>query len=85
MSLTQPMPLQDDLRTQLRTHAIMRALETVEKDTAETGGLQQNGYPEGEVLKERLESILGEVIGTKVYEVGRQSLTKALLETAADI
>lgn len=28
--------------------AIIKALEVVEKDAAEAGGLQQNGYPEGE-------------------------------------
>ena len=60
--------------------AIMKALERLEKDAADMGLLQQNGHPEGEALKERLVDLLGEVIGQKVFESGRQGLIEAVLE-----
>ena len=65
--------------------AIMRALDTVEKDASAIGGLQQNGYPEGEALKERLVELLGEVIGTKVFETERPTLINAVLERDVDV
>lgn len=35
----------------------------------------------GEALKERLEARLGEVVGRRVFEIGRQTLTNAVLES----
>lgn len=58
--------------------AIMRALESVEQDSA--GISQANGHPEGNALKERLTEAVGETIGTKVFEVGRPSLVNVVLE-----
>lgn len=58
--------------------AIIRAFETLEKDSV--GGLQTNGYPEGDALRERLVEAVGEAVGTEVFEKGRQSLIYAVLE-----
>lgn len=58
--------------------AIMRALNTLEQDSF--GAAQSNGHPEGDALKERLIEAVGEVIGTRVYESGRQTLINAVLE-----
>ena len=62
--------------------AIMRALEKLEQDSITTAA---NGHPEGEALKERLIEALGEVIGNKVFESGRQSLVNAVLERDVEI
>lgn len=35
----------------------------------------------GEALKERLEARLGEVVGRRVFEIGRQTLINAVLES----
>ena len=57
--------------------AIMRALETSEED-----GLSgfSNGHPEGEALKDRLVEAVGEVIGIRVSDSGREGLVSAVLE-----
>lgn len=54
---------------------LLRALETLEKDSANI----TNGHPEGNELKERLIEAIGEVMGTKVFDIGRPSLTSAVL------
>ena len=59
--------------------AIMKALDSLEQDAVETG-MQQNGHPEGEALRERLAEAVGEVIGQKVFESGRPGLVDAVLE-----
>lgn len=58
--------------------AIMHALDDLERDSV--GAVQANGHPEGDTLKERLVEAVGEVIGTKVFESGRQTLINAVLE-----
>lgn len=58
--------------------AIMHALDDLERDSV--GAVQANGHPEGDTLKERLIEAVGEVIGTKVFESGRQTLINAVLE-----
>ena len=58
--------------------AIMHALDDLERDAV--GAVQANGHPEGDTLKERLIEAVGEVIGTKVFESGRQTLINAVLE-----
>lgn len=58
--------------------AIMHALDDLERDSV--GAEQANGHPEGDMLKERLIEAVGEVIGTKVFESGRQTLINAVLE-----
>jgi transcription initiation factor TFIID subunit 6 len=58
--------------------AIMEALDSLEKDAV--GTLQANGHPEGETLKEKLVESLGETIGSRVFESGRQTLINAVLE-----
>lgn len=58
--------------------AIMRALDILEQDSV--GATQTNGHPEGEALKERLVQAVGEVIGNRVFETGRQTLINAVLE-----
>ncbi|KAI6830879.1 DUF1546-domain-containing protein [Hortaea werneckii] len=62
--------------------AIFRALSTLEEDAVLVGmsATSQNGHPEGEALKERLIESLGEVMGQRVYESGRQGLINAVLE-----
>lgn len=35
----------------------------------------------GEALKERLEARLGEIVGRRVFEIGRQTLINAILES----
>lgn len=57
--------------------AIMRALEVLEQDAV--AGMQ-NGHPEGEALRERLVEAIGEVMGSRVFENGRQGLANAVLE-----
>ncbi|GAB7347322.1 hypothetical protein MBLNU459_g3400t1 [Dothideomycetes sp. NU459] len=54
---------------------LLRALETLEKDSANI----TNGHPEGNELKERLTESIGEVMGAKVFEIGRASLVRAVL------
>ena len=73
--------LKDDAKRDQAEHvlqAIMRALETLEQDAL--GAAQANGHPEGDALKDRLVEALGEVVGAKVFESGRQSLVNAVLE-----
>lgn len=65
--------------------AIMKALDVVEKDAVDLGGTQQNGYPEGDALKERLSERLGEVVGARVFETGRQMLINAVLEKDVEV
>lgn len=71
--------VQDDQRrdqAEMVVLAIMRALETLEQDAI---GMS-NGHPEGESLKERLIEVVGEVIGTRVFDAGRSGLVNAVLE-----
>ena len=56
--------------------ALMAALESLERDSVHT----MNGHPEGDELKTRLIDAIGEVMGTKVHELGRSSLVSAVLE-----
>ena len=61
--------------------ALLRALETLER--AETGIDQgMNGHVEGEALKQKLQMVVGEVLGEKLYELGQQrpKLVEAVLE-----
>ena len=60
--------------------AITSALGELEKAAVESGLDQQNGHPEGEALRERLVEVLGEVVGQRVFESGRQGLIDAVLE-----
>ncbi|KAK5119810.1 hypothetical protein LTR85_007136 [Meristemomyces frigidus] len=72
--------VQDDSKkkqAEFVVQAIMRALEVLEQDAVPG---MQNGHPEGEALKERLVEAIGEVLGTRVFESGRQSLANAVLE-----
>lgn len=55
---------------------LMSALELLEKDAVNV----TNGHPDGEDLKARLEDAIGEVMGGRVFEVGRSSLVSAALE-----
>ena len=61
--------------------AILKALATVESDAV---GLMEgmNGHAKGEALKRKLQGLVGEVVGEKVYELGRQrpKLVEAVLE-----
>lgn len=59
-------------------HAIMRALDLLEQDAI--GMAHANGHPEGDALKARLVDAVGEAIGAKVFESGRQTLVNAVLE-----
>jgi len=80
--------LKDDAKreqAQYVVDAIMKALEVVEKDAVDLGGTQQNGYPEGDALKERLSERLGEVVGARVFETGRQTLINAVLEKDVEV
>jgi len=52
------------------------ALEALEKDAVDT----TNGHPEGDELRARLVESVGEVMGTRVYDLGRPSLVSAVLE-----
>ncbi|KXL43236.1 hypothetical protein M433DRAFT_985 [Acidomyces richmondensis BFW] len=61
--------------------AIFRALETLEGDCIST----QNGHSEGESLKAQLVEVLGEVLGTRVFESGRATLINAVLERDPEI
>lgn len=75
--------LEDDAKkeqAQYVVQALMRALSTLEEDAVLAGGAMQNGHPEGEALKERLGEAVGEVMGTRVFESGRQGLINAVLE-----
>lgn len=56
--------------------ALLRVLENLEKDTVET----MNGHSEGEELKERLVEAVGEVMGRKIFEVGRPGLISVALD-----
>jgi len=55
---------------------LLGALEILERDAIDT----TNGHPEGEELRNRLTEAIGEVMGTKVFEIGRPSLVSAVLE-----
>jgi len=55
---------------------LISALGTLERDAVDT----TNGHPEGEELKARLVDSVGEVMGTKVYDLGNPSLVSAVLE-----
>ena len=61
--------------------ALLRALEALEKDSV---GLHEgmNGHAEGEALKHKLQGLLGDIIGDKLYEMGknRPKLVEAVLE-----
>ena len=76
--------LQDEMKREQAEYvveAIMKALATLEQETVDPeGGVQQNGHPEGEALKERLCEALGEVVGEKILESGRVGLIDAVLE-----
>jgi transcription initiation factor TFIID subunit 6 len=56
--------------------ALFRGLEQLEKDSANAS----NGHPEGQALKDRLVEVVGEVLGERVFRVGRPSLISAVLE-----
>lgn len=74
--------LKDESKREQAEHvvqAIMRALDLLEQDAI--GMAHANGHPEGEALKDRLMEAVGEIIGAKVYESGRQTLVNAVLET----
>jgi transcription initiation factor TFIID subunit 6 len=74
--------LKDESKREQAEHvvqAIMRALDLLEQDAV--GMAHANGHPEGDALKERLVEAVGEVIGAKVFESGRQTLVNAVLET----
>jgi transcription initiation factor TFIID subunit 6 len=74
--------LKDDAKKEQAEYvvmAILRALETLEQDAA-NGAAMRNGHPEGEALNERLVEVLGEVVGTRVFENRRQGLIRAVLE-----
>lgn len=55
---------------------LTRALEYLERDAVTT----MNGHPDGEELKARLVDTIGEVMGVRLYEMGRPSLVSAVLE-----
>ena len=55
---------------------LLDALEILERDAIDI----TNGHPEGDELKNRLTEAIGEVMGTKVFEIGRSSLVSAVLE-----
>lgn len=61
--------------------ALLRALEAVEKDEVRMNN-RMNGHVEGEALKQKLQGILGDVLGEKVYELGAQrpKMVEAVLE-----
>lgn len=63
-------------QAQVVVAALMRALESLEKDAVNV----MNGHPEGNELKEKLVDTIGEVLGAKVFETGRSSLISAVLE-----
>ena len=56
--------------------ALLRSLEMLERDSINTS----NGHPEGEELKERLVEIVGDTMGTRIFETGRANLISAVLE-----
>ncbi|EME42923.1 hypothetical protein DOTSEDRAFT_72382 [Dothistroma septosporum NZE10] len=58
--------------------AIMRGLDELEKDAVSAP--QANGHPEGNALKDRLVDAIGDTIGSRVFESGRQTLINAVLE-----
>ena len=59
-------------------HSILDALETLEEDAVAAS--MSNGHPAGEALRERLVEAVGEVVGGRVYESGKQGLMDAILE-----
>ncbi|KAK3109934.1 histone H4-like TAF Taf6, SAGA complex subunit, partial [Teratosphaeriaceae sp. CCFEE 6253] len=72
--------MKDDTRAEQAEYvvqAIMRGLEVLQEDAV---AAMSNGHPEGDALKERLVEAVGEVVGGKVYESGRQGLINAVLE-----
>ncbi|KAK5111335.1 hypothetical protein LTR62_005175 [Meristemomyces frigidus] len=58
--------------------AVLKALESLLEDAM--GGAAANGHPKGEAVRERLVEVLGEVVGGRVLEGGRQELIAAVLE-----
>lgn len=62
---------------------IIEALESLEQDAVNVP--HANGHPDGVALKERLIEAVGEVIGTKVFDLGRRSLAEAVLEKGLGI
>ncbi|KAI9686659.1 MAG: hypothetical protein M1820_010599 [Bogoriella megaspora] len=67
--------------------AFLRAIESLEDGAVGTLGNGTNGYPEGETLAGRLKALLGDVIGEKVMELGKQrpKLVEAVLEAGNKI
>ena len=63
-------------QAEMVAHVLIKALETLEKDTVPA----MNGHPEGESLKTRLVDTIGEVMGSRVYDMGRPNLASAVLE-----
>ncbi|KAK0309802.1 histone H4-like TAF Taf6, SAGA complex subunit [Friedmanniomyces endolithicus] len=59
--------------------AILRALQTLQED-AVMGTSSSNGHPAGDALRERLVGAVGEVVGGRVFESGREGLIGAVLE-----
>lgn len=55
---------------------LTQALNILAKDAIDT----MNGHPDGEELKTRLVDIIGEVMGTKVFEADKPALVAAVLE-----
>ncbi|KAF2153190.1 DUF1546-domain-containing protein [Myriangium duriaei CBS 260.36] len=58
-----------------------RALELLERDSVDT----LNGHPDGEELKSRLIDVIGEIMGTKVFEANRPALIAAVLEKDPEV
>jgi len=63
-------------QAQMVAQALMRALESLEKDAVDS----MNRHPDGQELKSRLVDTLGEVMGSKVFDTGRPTLVSAVLE-----
>lgn len=62
-------------QAEMVVHAILKALESLEDDAIDA----TNGHPEGEELKSRLTDVLGETIGSRVYDLGKPALISAAL------
>ncbi|KAK5152343.1 hypothetical protein LTR04_006426, partial [Oleoguttula sp. CCFEE 6159] len=57
--------------------AIIRALERLERDSTS----MTNGHPDEEQLRRRLIDAVGEVVGSRIFELGRTRLMTAVLES----
>ena len=68
-------------QAEMVVQVLTKALETLERDSVAA----MNGHQEGEGLRARLEDAVGEVVGSRIYEMGRPNLVAAVLEKGVNI